>query len=223
MIKKILIAINTIYIIISKKIIGNKNTFFFVKFKASESKLNLNNSTFEKSTIDIVGKHHIEVSNSLVSNSAITIRGQNNKLRLEENVKLRGVTIHIRGENCTIAIGNNTSFEGARIVNVGINNTITIGKDCMFSDNIEIWASDTHSIFNDKGELVNEEKPVVIGDNVWVGAYVKILKGVTVGKGSVIGMNTLVLKDISQNSVYAGNPAKQIQKDITWSLDYKGI
>lgn len=53
--------------------------------------------------------------------------------------------------------------------------------------------------------------PVIIGNNVWIGDKASILSGVTIGKGSVIGANTVVTKDIPPFSVAVGNPAKVIK------------
>jgi acetyltransferase-like isoleucine patch superfamily enzyme len=57
-------------------------------------------------------------------------------------------------------------------------------------------------------------KPIVIKDNVWVGANAIILGGVTVGENCIIGAGAIVTKDVLPNSVVAGIPAKKI-KDIT--------
>ncbi|MEO8665027.1 MAG: acyltransferase [Ignavibacteria bacterium] len=59
-------------------------------------------------------------------------------------------------------------------------------------------------------------KPVVIEDDVWIGANCFILKGVTVGKGSIIGAGSVVNNDVKPFSVYAGNPAvfvKEIEEE----------
>ena len=90
----------------------------------------------------------------------------------------------------------------------------------MFADNIEIWASDTHSIYNNRGNRINKEKPIIIEDRVWVGSHTKILKGVHISECSVIGMGTTVTKDIAANSVSIGTPNKIIRENVTWSLDY---
>ena len=54
-------------------------------------------------------------------------------------------------------------------------------------------------------------QPVEIGDNVWIGARVIILPGVHIGSGAVIGAGSIVTKDIPQNVVVVGNPAKIIK------------
>lgn len=54
-------------------------------------------------------------------------------------------------------------------------------------------------------------KPVKIGRNVWIGSNSTILPGVTVGDNAVIGAGSVVTKDIPENTVFAGNPAKFIK------------
>lgn len=54
--------------------------------------------------------------------------------------------------------------------------------------------------------------PVTICDNVWIGESVSILPGVTIGKGSIIGANSVVTKNVSEYSIAVGNPAKVVKK-----------
>lgn len=60
------------------------------------------------------------------------------------------------------------------------------------------------------GEVMGSAGKVTIGNNVFIGQNVMILKGVTIGNNVVIGANSLVNKDIPDNTVYAGNPARYI-------------
>jgi acetyltransferase-like isoleucine patch superfamily enzyme len=55
-------------------------------------------------------------------------------------------------------------------------------------------------------------KPIIVDDDVWIGAGVKVLAGVTLGKGSVIGTGAVVTKDVPEFSIAAGVPAKVISK-----------
>ena len=55
-------------------------------------------------------------------------------------------------------------------------------------------------------------KPVVIGNNVWIGELCSVLPGVTIGENSIIGANSVVTKSIPANSIAAGNPAKVIKQ-----------
>jgi len=69
--------------------------------------------------------------------------------------------------------------------------------------------------FHNKPLLINEDdvakKEVILEDNVWVGANAIILKGVRIGKNSVIGAGSVVTKDVPSNVVVAGNPAKIVR------------
>ena len=57
-------------------------------------------------------------------------------------------------------------------------------------------------------------KKTTIGNDVWIGAGVVIIAGVTIGNGVVIGANSVVTKDIPDYSIYAGVPAKLLEKEM---------
>lgn len=92
-------------------------------------------------------------------------------------------------------------------------NNITIGNNVAISENVIIRDSDNHNI-----EGVVNSAPIVIGDNVWIGMGAMILKGVTIGEGSIIAAGAVVTKDVAPNTIVAGVPAKEIRKDVTWTL-----
>ena len=201
---------------------GKGSAFFRVRCKISPgNKVVFAKSVVEKVRISIKGTdNEIKSDSSLISSTSIQIEGTNNKLILEAGVKLRGSVINLRGNNCLIHIGQNTTFGGARLVNTGNDNPLKIGKNCLFADHIEVWASDTHSIYNREGKMINKEKPIIIEDNVWIGSHVFILKGVTIKSGSVVGMGALVTKDVPGNSISVGNPNAVVRENISWKLDY---
>jgi acetyltransferase-like isoleucine patch superfamily enzyme len=195
--------------------------YFFSLMSSKQNSINIQQSSLKNTKLFLNGHNNlIDIKQALVESCQITINGANNKLLLAPNVKLRKGIVNIRGNNCTVKIGEGSTFGQVRIVNVGRNNDIQIGKNCLFADNIEIWASDTHSIFDAKGSFINPEKPIEIQDKVWVGAYVKILKGVTIGEQAIIGMNSMVTRDIPGGVLCAGNPLKILREGVTWSLKY---
>ena len=69
--------------------------------------------------------------------------------------------------------------------------------------------SDTSRPMNQQG--FDEEKPVYIGNDVWIGGHVMILPGITIGNGSVIGGGSVVTRNVPDNAVVGGNPAKIIK------------
>lgn len=95
--------------------------------------------------------------------------------------------------------------------------SIIVGKDCQFSYGITIWTSDGHAIFDSNGKLLNPDKDTIIGNHVWVGHAVEILKGVQIPDGCVIGAGALVTKSFTEkNSIIAGTPASIIKTNIRW-------
>jgi acetyltransferase-like isoleucine patch superfamily enzyme len=176
----------------------------------------------EKSKIFIDGENNkVVINKASIRNTLISVTGKNNQIICEDNVQLNNATLIVRGTNCKIQIGASSNFGGIRIVNVGFNNDVSIGKHCVFADFIEIWASDTHSIYNEDGNFINPEQPITIGNNVWVGSHATILKGVDIGDGAVIGMNTTVTKNILPRSLNVGYPARCIKENIKWTLQYE--
>lgn len=224
MFKNIISFINTtFYVLFNGNILLKKTNLYLVKFyTGKDNRITFYRSKINKTKVYISGKNNsITVNNALISQTMITINGANNILIIEPEVEIINSTINIRGNNCTIKIGKGTSFGGIRIVNVGESNVIDIGQNCLFSDFIELWASDTHSIYNSLGDFINPERPVKIENNVWVGSHVKILKGVTIGEGAVIGMNTMVTKNVAPKTLNAGNPMRCLKEGINWSSNYR--
>ena len=111
-----------------------------------------------------------------------------------------------------LTIGNNVGMSSTAII---CNNSITIGNNVTIGGNTVIYDSDFHSldplIRNSEQDRFHAKKlPVIIGNNVFIGAHSTILKGVTIGDNAIIGACAVVTKDIPANEIWAGNPAKII-------------
>ncbi len=103
-----------------------------------------------------------------------------------------------------ITIGAGTGCSGTVI---GAFKSITIGKNVKCGANTLITDSDWHP----EDPRSGTPRPVVIGDNVWLGVNSTVLKGVTIGDNVVIGANSLVVKDIPANTIAGGNPCKVLK------------
>lgn len=113
--------------------------------------------------------------------------------------------------DATLEIGANT-YIGAQ-VHIRVNHSMKIGNDVAIAWNCTLMDSDFHD-YEINGEMQPITKPVTIGDNVWIGNNVMILKGVSVGDNAIIGAGSVVTKDVPANTAVAGNPAKIIKHNV---------
>lgn len=107
-----------------------------------------------------------------------------------------------------------------------INNYIQANNGIIFGSNIELGPgvaiiSSNHDVNNFREHSKGE--PIVIGDNVWIGANSSILPEVTIGNNVIIGANSVVTKDIPNNSIAVGNPCKVIKEKTPYSEDFSKI
>jgi acetyltransferase-like isoleucine patch superfamily enzyme len=95
------------------------------------------------------------------------------------------------------------------------NKHISIGNNSLISWDVEIADNDGHYVLCDGHE---ESKPVIIGKNVWICSRAKILKGVTIGDGSIVATGAIVTKDVPANCLVGGVPAKIIKTGVSWKV-----
>ncbi|MCD5315589.1 acyltransferase [Kineosporia babensis] len=167
--------------------------------------------------LDLQGTgHDIQIAPS----ASITgkIKARNNagpcSVHIGEGVKGKW-NINVSG-GARVVIGADTTCETAQVIATG--SDIIIGEDCMFSFAVEIRTSDTHAIYDiDSGDRVNLDQPIDIGDHVWLGKQVIVLKGASIGSGSVVGARAVVSGEIPPLSVGVGVPARVVRSNAIWT------
>ncbi|WP_439134004.1 acyltransferase [Pseudomaricurvus sp.] len=113
-----------------------------------------------------------------------------------------------KGMDGKITVGNYCLMSPGTTITAA--DSITIGDNCMFAASCYIADSDWHGIYN-RLRPFRCTKPIVLKNNVWIGHGAKVSKGVTIGENSVVAAGAIVVKDVPDNVVVGGNPAKVIK------------
>ncbi len=117
----------------------------------------------------------------------------------------------IRCHEGNLRIGNKVVFGAKNTINCYLD--IDIGDDCIFAD--WIYVCDFDHIYDDINVTIKKQgivkSPVVIGRDCWIGEKSTVLRGVTVGEGSIIASHALVNRDVPPRSIVGGVPAKVLK------------
>ena len=182
------------------------------------------------------------IGEPVLDNSIISFNGNNNILFTEEGVTLSDSRVVFGGDSavmylsadghpyrlvmdvyreCTVWFGKGNYFNGPLHAVASERKNILVGGDGLFSFGVWIRTADPHLIFRaETGERINLSASVWIGDHVWLGQNSLILKGTSIGSGSILSAGAVAAgKSIGSNSIYGGNPARRIRKNIFWLGD----
>ncbi len=146
----------------------------------------------------------------------------------------KGVTISRRGKTARIITGRGVRIADGCFVDVGgllsvgtravigpntrimAATEVRIGARCMISWNCSIFDSIGHRLWLAETGESEIEAPITIGDDVWIGPYSIIMKGVTIGNNSVVGAGSVVRQQVPPNSLVYGNPARRVGTVERW-------
>lgn len=173
----------------------------------------------------------------------VSIKGNNNTIRLPQNNKIYGLRIEINGNNNFLEL-KESKYEFGKLSEIILENgaKLTIGKDCFVTSRLFIHAegpnthikignncflarettirnTDSHTIYdkNNKQKILNSNSSVTIGNHVWITPKCTILKGVTLADNCIVGTNSIVTKSFNNEyCIIAGNPAKIVKTDVNW-------
>ena len=157
-------------------------------------------------------------SKTYCDNLVIIIKGNNNRLKIGEKCIFKNTNeIFIEGNDNKVVIGDNVTFDQ----NVGLvcceGTELSIGSNCIFANGVRVRTSDQHAIFDENNRRINHAKNVIIGNHVWLGASVIVMKGSNIGDGTVVGLNSMVFGTVPNNSIAVGRPAKIVKSNICWT------
>ena len=148
----------------------------------------------------------------LVRDVQINAEGQGNKIKLGNLVCLDSAVILRTLDGGEIEIGEHTYI--GPYTCIVCHGKIKIGKDCRIASHSSICAHNYN--FRETTKKIREQgvnfKGITIEDDCWLGSGVRVVDGVTIGKGSVIGTGAVVTKDIPPYSIAVGVPAQVISK-----------
>ncbi len=139
--------------------------------------------------------------------SGLLVRGRiivQGKISVGNNVILENESKLLAWRKGVIKIGDSVYINGAT---VSATVSVDIGNEVVLSGYVLIIDHDGYGL--DGNPAI--ERPVKIGNHVWIGVKAVILKGVTIGDNSVVGGAAVVTKDVEPNTIVAGNPARKIR------------
>jgi acetyltransferase-like isoleucine patch superfamily enzyme len=145
----------------------------------------------------------------------ITLRGSGNTIRVGKDCALNAMLFAADG--ASIEIGDRTGMMGVFIA-AHEGSRVEIGARCLFSNNVRFRPSDAHKIFDKaSGQRINDPRPIIIGDDVWIGEHVQVVKGARIASGSIVGAVSLISGQFDEENVLiVGSPARVIRTGVRW-------
>lgn len=158
----------------------------------------------------------------LIESCRFIFSGCNNSIVVEDDCHLDKTEFIVEGDNNLIRVGKGTRTHAFSRFSAIDGTKIIIGKNCALGADINARTGDGHDIFDSYENKINPSQDIVIGNHVWIGYHVILLKGASVPDESIVGSGSVVTASISRSvpppthSVFAGSPARVVKTGITW-------
>lgn len=179
---------------------------------------------YKNSCIELNKNSEIHIYDGSIEIGKNKVKGSKTEtyLRLRENAKWYVHESCDIAFSCTIEILKNALID-SKYFTMNINSTIiskkhiSIGHNVMIGRNVIIYDSDFHSLYNNKGEIINEDSNVIINDNVWIGTNSIILKGIILENGVVVAANTIITNSVNEKELIVTKKENMIlNSNIEW-------
>lgn len=164
--------------------------------------------------------NRVVIGNNFNGNVNVLVKGKNSTLYIGNDAVIKKSKFSLLRDDTVFAVGDHVGIRaGANIKSYG---QLVLGDDAMLSANILIQEYDGHPIFDHQGnEINNRNTGVFVGPHVWLCRDVKIIKGVTIGKGSIIGAFSTLTKSVPADAIAVGVPAKLVKEGgVYWSRNH---
>lgn len=154
---------------------------------------------------------------TLLFRCKLEVKGNNTTLDIGDDCIFGEVTWGLRDDGSVIKIGDRTQGSSDSFCSME-GGVVEVGEDSLFSYNVEVRNTDSHSIIDQDGNRTNPAENVCIGKHVWIAQDSLILKGSHIPDNSIIGAKSLVNKKFSEDGcIIAGAPAKVLKSGYNWS------
>lgn len=182
-------------------------------------KIYIKSSIIIRKNANIKMKGRLTIGNSDKKSAQISLQkvnlyfGYNSSILLGKSISIGpGINIIVK-DNAILKVGDGTYFTSD--LHLEVINLIDIGSDCAISWGVTIIDEDHHQVLPEK---LNDQrlKNVKIGNHVWIGCNVTILRGTQIGNNCIIAAGSIVKGVFPDNVLIGGNPARILKESINW-------
>ncbi len=159
-----------------------------------------------------IGFHAVPIIHQ--EKTVLDVRG---KLVFEGSAHIgKGSSIVVQ-KDALVEVGDNFAISAAS--NIYCYKHIKLGRDIQFSWGILVMDSDAHTVYDADGNVMNNNREIILGNKIWVSCDVKILKGAFIPDNCVVGANSVVTSSkLEPSTLIVGSPAKSVKHILGFKI-----